>query len=198
MPRRFRRPSSLKKFHLPPGFEIQLVAAEPEVRKPINMNFDSRGRLYFTQSVEYPFPAKPGTIGRDTVKIIDGVDEHGHATQNQHVRRRPEHSHRRHADSRRRRGLQHSEYLSLHRSRATRAMSPSAKVLYGAFQYHDTHGMNGSFTRGLDGWIYANHGYTNDDTVVRPRRLENPHAIGQHVSHAQPTVRTWNIFRTAA
>ena len=25
--------------------------------------------------------------------------------------------------------------------------------------------MNGSFTRFLDGWIYANHGYTNDDTV---------------------------------
>ena len=27
-----------KKFHLPPGFEIQLVAAEPEIRKPINLN----------------------------------------------------------------------------------------------------------------------------------------------------------------
>ena len=27
----------LKKFHLPPGFEIQLVAAEPDLRKPMNM-----------------------------------------------------------------------------------------------------------------------------------------------------------------
>ena len=49
-----------------------MVAAEPEVIKPINMNFDSRGRLYFTQSVEYPFPVKPGTKGRDTVKVIEG------------------------------------------------------------------------------------------------------------------------------
>jgi hypothetical protein len=34
----------LKKFHLPPGFEIQLVAAEPDVHKPMNFNFDAAGR----------------------------------------------------------------------------------------------------------------------------------------------------------
>ena len=47
-----------KKFHLPPGFTIQLVAAEPEIRKPMNLNFDVHGRLFVTQSEEYPFPAK--------------------------------------------------------------------------------------------------------------------------------------------
>ena len=47
-----------KKFRLPPGFSIQLVAAEPEIRKPMNLNFDVHGRLYATQSEEYPFPAK--------------------------------------------------------------------------------------------------------------------------------------------
>src|SRR5437868_434355 len=67
-----------KKFHLPPGFEIQLVCAEPDVRKPINLNFDSKGRLYFTQSVEYPFPAK-ASAGRAEVRIIEGVDPHGRA-----------------------------------------------------------------------------------------------------------------------
>ena len=46
-----------KGFHLPAGFEIQLVAAEPYVRKPINIAFDERGRLWVTESVEYPFPA---------------------------------------------------------------------------------------------------------------------------------------------
>src|SRR5438045_8833713 len=61
----------LKTFHLPPGFEMQLVAAEPEVRKPINLNFDARGRLYVTQSGEYPFPAKPG------VKPLDRVSGDG-------------------------------------------------------------------------------------------------------------------------
>ena len=32
-----------KTFKLPPGFEIQLIAAEPELRKPMNMAFDAAG-----------------------------------------------------------------------------------------------------------------------------------------------------------
>ncbi len=57
-----------KKFHLPPGFEIQLVAAEPDVQKPINLAFDAAGRLWVTQSVEYPYAAKPDATPRDTVR----------------------------------------------------------------------------------------------------------------------------------
>src|SRR5258707_791165 len=56
-------------FHLPPGFEIQLFAAEPEIGKPMNMAFDGRGRLWISQSKEYPFPAKPGIKGRDTIRV---------------------------------------------------------------------------------------------------------------------------------
>src|SRR5262249_46931558 len=42
-----------KQFHLPPGFEIQLIASEPEVPKPINLSFDPQGRLLVSQSIEY-------------------------------------------------------------------------------------------------------------------------------------------------
>ena len=45
-------------FHLPPGFEIQLVAAEPDIGKPINMAFDARGRLWVTESIEYRSPPR--------------------------------------------------------------------------------------------------------------------------------------------
>ncbi|MFM7129423.1 MAG: hypothetical protein ACKO0V_08715, partial [bacterium] len=31
-------------FKLPPGFEAQLVAAEPDVHKPMNLAFDDLGR----------------------------------------------------------------------------------------------------------------------------------------------------------
>src|SRR5688500_13105160 len=34
-----------KKFKLPEGFEINLVAAEPEIQKPLNMQFDEKGRI---------------------------------------------------------------------------------------------------------------------------------------------------------
>ena len=48
-----------KAFRLPPGFEAQLVASEPEISKPMNMAFDALGRLWVTQSREYPFPVLP-------------------------------------------------------------------------------------------------------------------------------------------
>ena len=46
-----------KKFHLPTGFEIQLVAAEPDIHKPLNLAFDAAGRLWVTTSLEYPYAA---------------------------------------------------------------------------------------------------------------------------------------------
>ena len=59
-------------FHLPPGFRIELFASEPDIVKPINMKFDSAGRLYVTQSYEYPFPHPEGAPGRDTIRRGNG------------------------------------------------------------------------------------------------------------------------------
>ncbi len=153
------------KFHLPPGFEIQLVAAEPDVRKPINLNFDSRGRLFFSQSIEYPFPAKDGVKGRDCIKVIEGFDDAGHATRvstfvdglNIPIGMTPI------ADGVIVYSIPNIERCTDpgHTGHATQRTK-----LFGPFQVRDTHGMNSSFNRGLDGWIYANHGYTNDDTVA--------------------------------
>ena len=71
----------LKRFTLPPGFEIQLVASEPDIIKPMNLAFDDRGRLLCTQSVEYPFPAKEGLPARDTVKLLQDFAPDGRARQ---------------------------------------------------------------------------------------------------------------------
>src|SRR5262245_29909912 len=59
-----------KKLHLPPGFDIELVAAEPDIAKPLNIAFDDRGRLWVTDTVEYPFAAPPGRKPGDSVKIL--------------------------------------------------------------------------------------------------------------------------------
>src|SRR5262245_30595285 len=59
----------LKRFHLPPGFKIELVAAEPMIKKPINIAFDAKGRLWVTGSEEYPFPAPLNSKSKDTVRI---------------------------------------------------------------------------------------------------------------------------------
>ncbi|MBL9187670.1 MAG: c-type cytochrome [Opitutaceae bacterium] len=54
---------SRAQFHLPPGFEIQLVAAEPDLEKPFNLAFDSFGRVWVTGSRLYPWPAKRDALG---------------------------------------------------------------------------------------------------------------------------------------
>src|SRR3954464_1086117 len=66
-------------FHLPPGFEIQLVAAEPDIAKPLNMAFDDRGRLWVSDTLEYPFAAPPGQKPRDSVKVLSDFGPDGRA-----------------------------------------------------------------------------------------------------------------------
>src|SRR5437667_7887049 len=66
-------------FHLPPGFQAQLVAAEPEIGKPMNMAFDAQGRLWLTQSREYPYAAPLDKPGRDMIKVLSDFDENGRA-----------------------------------------------------------------------------------------------------------------------
>ena len=55
------------------------MAAEPDIHKPLNLAFDDRGRLWVTETVEYPFPARPGVKGRDAVKILEDFGPDGRA-----------------------------------------------------------------------------------------------------------------------
>ena len=68
-----------KQFVLPKGFEVQLVASDPDIRKPLNMAFDELGRLWVTDTIEYPYPAAKGTKPRDTVKILSNFQADGRA-----------------------------------------------------------------------------------------------------------------------
>ncbi len=46
-------------FIVPEGFEITLFASEPDIDKPMNLTFDAKGRMWVTQSFEYPSPHPP-------------------------------------------------------------------------------------------------------------------------------------------
>ena len=47
-----------KAFTVPAGFDVQLVASEPDIQKPMQMAFDAKGRLWVTTSYHYPFAAE--------------------------------------------------------------------------------------------------------------------------------------------
>ncbi len=159
--------------HLPPGFELQLVASEPEIHKPINIAFDDRGRLWVTDTVEYPFPAEEGKPTRDTVKVLEDFGPDGHARKitafadnlNIPIGVLPLPTPADPSDK----GLTALVYSipSVWRmtDSAGTGKADKRQVLLSAIGHLDTHGMTGSFTEGFDGRIYACHGYRNTSTV---------------------------------
>jgi len=68
---------ALSRFTVPEGFRVELVASEPDIVNPVAMTFDDRGRIWVTESVEYP--RKPAGVGRDRVKILEDLDRDGRA-----------------------------------------------------------------------------------------------------------------------
>ena len=156
-------------FHLPPGFEAQLVASDPDIHKPLNIDFDDRGRLWVTETTEYPYPEKDGKLkNQDAVKILEDFGPDGRARkittfadkldipigvlpqlcvkpQDALVYSIPDIWRLRDADG--------------------DGKADERTVLYSKYGYKDTHGMTSNFTWGFDGWVYADHGFSNDSTV---------------------------------
>ena len=62
-------------FHVPPGFEVQLVASEPAIQKPMNLAFDERSRVWVTGSSLYPWPAKRDALGQPIAAFAKQWDE---------------------------------------------------------------------------------------------------------------------------
>jgi putative heme-binding domain-containing protein len=175
-----------KLFHLPDGFEIQLVASDPDIGQPMQLNFDAKGRLWVTHSVEYPYPAQGEgveprdprfpNIGehppRDRLTILSGIGADGRATSITHFAE----------------GLNipigQVPLVSDDREAALCYSIPSIDLftdlngdgvatdaderqrLYGRFGNVDTHGNVSSFIRAIDGWIYSTHGFRNVSPVV--------------------------------
>lgn len=163
----------LKTFKLPPGFECQLIASEPDIHKPIQIAFDAKGRLWATTSEEYPYPAV-GRPGKDRLYVMEDFGADGKAKKvsvfaddlNIPIGVLP---------------LPDCKSVIV----SSIEPAPNDKVepvcwiwkltdtdgdgkadkkekLYGPFGCADTHGMNNSYTLMPDGWVYACHGYLND------------------------------------
>ncbi len=151
-------------FKLPPGFEITLYASEPDIGKPINMDFDEKGRLWVTQSSEYPMAAAPAK-GHDKITILEDTDGDGKADKftpfatglNIPIGILPV-----------QKGAIAFSVPNIYKFEDAddNGISEDKKLLFGEFGHQDTHGMVNNFVRGFDGWIYACHGFTNTSTVA--------------------------------
>ena len=71
---------SQKFIQIPPGFELQLFASEPDIVNPITMAWDERGRLWVVETVDYPNSVRADDgQGDDQIKICEDTDGDGKA-----------------------------------------------------------------------------------------------------------------------
>lgn len=166
----------LKSFHLPPGFKIQLVAQEPDLRKPMNMAFDVTGRLWFTESREYPFPAALNKPARDTIRILSDFDQNGKAGKvtifaeglNIPIGIYPFRTANKPGDKPTWKCIAWSiPNIWLFEDTDGDGKADKREILLGPLGWEaDTHGNMASFRRGNDGWIYGTHGFNNTSHFV--------------------------------
>jgi uncharacterized protein len=163
------------KIEVHPEFDLNLVAAEPLIAKAMNLDWDEKGRLWVSETPEYPNGLRvPNTApGRDTsslkprqsrdpedtISILS--DSNGDGTMDKkHV----------FADK-----LELVTGFVLHKTGVIAATSPDIwyledtngdevadkrTKLYTGLGTYDTHAVINNLRWGLDGWIYATHGYS--------------------------------------
>ncbi|MAG93577.1 MAG: hypothetical protein CMJ48_07490, partial [Planctomycetaceae bacterium] len=178
---------------------------------PMNLNFDARGRLWVTHSVEYPYPAKSegveerdprfqgpsdGHPPRDRVTIVEAIGSHGRASRVTHFAQGLNipigHTPLGDGSS----ALVYSiPSIFRHTDADGDGVADRQKKVYSGFGNRDTHGMVNSLTRWIDGWIYGCHGFSNTSEVrdagghIVKMTSGNTYRFREDGSHFQQ--RTW-------
>ena len=155
---------SIKHFVTPVGFQVELFAAEPDIGKPLAMNWDERGRLWLCETLDYPNELQPPGQGHDRIRICEDTD----------------------GDNRADKFTIFAEQLSIptaitfYRGGAivqngTQTLylkdtsgddkADVREVLINGWALGDTHGGVSNFHYGFDNWYYAMQGYNNSQPV---------------------------------
>jgi putative membrane-bound dehydrogenase-like protein len=155
---------------LPPGFEAKLWAADPEIKKPICMAWDERGRLWIAETIDYPNELQPEGQGRDRIKICEDTNGDGRADK----------------------FTVFAEQLSIPtgmvfangglivvESGHTLFLKDTngddkadeRRVLFKGWGMGDTHATASNLRYGLDNWIWGTAGYSGFDGTVGGKRV---------------------------
>jgi putative membrane-bound dehydrogenase-like protein len=159
-----------EKLTVPADFDLKLVAAEPDIVKPIHVGWDPKGRLWVLQTPQYP--AKAETWKRrpsDSLVYFDGGKRRVFYDQ-----------------------LDLPTAFAFHKDGVIVMAAPEIlflrdtdgdgaadkrEVLFSGFGFGDTHATASNLRAGLDGWIYATQGYSGGGS----RNVTN--AAGQAFGH---------------
>lgn len=159
-------------FKVAEGWEVTLFAADPLVAKPIQMNWDARGRLWVATSTVYP-QILPGQVPEDKIVVLEDTDGDGRADRS-HVFAdglfiptgvEPGHGGAYVANS--------TELLHLADTDGD-GRADRRRILLSGFGTEDTHHIIHTFRWGPDGALYFNQSiyiHSHVETPHGPRRL---------------------------
>jgi putative membrane-bound dehydrogenase-like protein len=179
---------AIKKMVVPKGFQVELVASEPNIVNPVAMTFDERGRIWITESLEYP-RREPGP-GRDRVKILEDTDGDGTADKFTTFAE----------------GLNIPSGIAVGHGGVWVANSPDIlllkdtdgdgkadlrEVVVTGFGRDDTHELPNSLTWGPDGWLYGWNGVFNRSVVKHRGKTFN---FTCAIFRIHPKTRDFELF----
>jgi putative membrane-bound dehydrogenase-like protein len=154
---------ALKRFKAPPGFQVKLFAAEPDVVNPVAMTFDERGRVWVCESLEYP--RKSAGPGKDRIRILEDTDGDGKAD------KVSVYAEGLNIPS----GILHgyggvfvcnSPDLLFLKDTDGDGKADTREVLLTGFGRDDTHELPNSLIWGPDGWLYGLNGVFNESVIT--------------------------------
>jgi putative heme-binding domain-containing protein len=179
---------AMGKMTVPPGFRVELVAAEPDVVNPVAMTFDERGRVWITESLEYP--RQQAGPGRDRIKVLEDTDADGRADRFTIFAE----------------GFNIPSGIAVGYGGVWVANAPDIlllqdtdgdgradkqEVVVTGFGRDDTHELPNSLTWGPDGWLYGLNGVFNPSTVVQDGKK---HEFTCALFRIHPRTREFQIF----
>ncbi len=152
---------------VPEGFQVKLFAGEPDVRQPIAMCLDDRGRVWVAEAYSYPV-RRADKDARDRIVIFEDTDGDGTFDKRTVFME----------------GLNLVSGLEVGFGGVWIGAAPyllfvpikegedkpagPAKVLLDGWGYQDTHETLNSFSWGPDGWLYGCHGVFTHSRVGKP------------------------------
>ncbi len=160
---------SIKHMVMPVGMEVKLFASEPQIHRPICMNWDEKGRLWIIESVDYPNNKQADGPGHDRIVICTDSDGDGQADKftvfadklniptgftfvngGVVVVQAP-----------------HTLFL---RDTNGDDVADEKRILFSGWGIQDTHAGPSNLRYGLDNWIYGIVGYSGFNGVVGGER----------------------------
>lgn len=179
---------AIAKMTVPAGFRVELVAAEPDLVNPVAMTFDERGRVWVTESLEYP--RLEAGAGRDRVKILADTDRDGTADKFTIFAE----------------GLNIPSGIAVGHGGVWVANSPDLlflqdtdgddradrrEVVLTGFGRADTHELPNSLTWGPDGWLYGLNGVFNRSRIEHQGKT---HDFTCALWRLHPRTRAFELF----